>query len=63
MINTGDLVKGISDEEELFQYTKITKAKVLEMRCYRMKILILECEDKTKENTELIVFVNNFEII
>ena len=63
MIEVGNIVKGIKNEDGLFEYIKINKAEVKEIRFHMMKILILECEDKIRNNTELRVFVDCFELI
>jgi len=63
MIKISNIVKGIKNEDGLFEYTKIKKAKVKEIRFHMMNILILECDDETRNNTELRVFVDCFDLV
>jgi len=63
MIEVGNIVKGVKNEDGLFEYTKIKKAEVKEIRFHMMNILILECEDETRNNTELRVFVDCFKLV
>jgi len=63
MIEVGNIVKGIKNEDGLFEYIKINKAEVKEIRFHMMNILILECEDETRNNTEIRVFVDCFDLV
>jgi len=63
MIKVGNIVKGVKNEDGLFEYTKIKKAEVKEIRFHMMNILILKCEDETRNNTELRIFVNCFDLV
>ena len=63
MIEVGNIVKDVKNEDGLFEYTKIKRAKVKVIRFHMMNILILECDDETRNNTELRVFVDCFDLV
>jgi len=63
MIEVGNIVKDVKNEDGLFEYTKIKKAEVKKICFHMMNILILKCDDKTRNNTELRVFVDCFDLV